>query len=200
MVRTTLTFRATVNAQSGVGRNANVHSEANSRNISSATARPLAELLACSPEAATHLSAESECIQFDAGQTIFRQGDPCRGLYLVVSGDLMRKAERKHSRVTLGVARAGDLLELAAALGDGQHTCTVTAQTPGVLMLLPITSLRSAFSAYPPLQMHLLEELAREVSRSYTSCISVHKGTMRAPVKRGVHAGNGGHAGYGSHS
>lgn len=194
-----LAVRTTVEAQAGVGRDAKVYNEANSRSVSSATARPLAELLACSSEAASLLGDSTECVQFEEGQTIFRQGEPCRGLYLVVNGDLLRKAERKHTRLALGTARAGDLLELAAALGDGLHTCTVTAQTRGVLMLLPISSLRGAFVAYPPLQMHLLEELAREVSRSYASCIAVHKGTMRGVVKRDSHANNGGHSGHGSH-
>ena len=89
---------------------------------------------------------------------------------MVVSGLFLRKAERLKTRLTLGPARAGDLVELAAALGDGHHTYTLCAQTPGSLLLLPIESVNEVFESYPPLRMRLLEELAREVSRAYLTC------------------------------
>jgi CRP-like cAMP-binding protein len=89
---------------------------------------------------------------------------------VVVSGLFQRKAERLKTRFTLSPARAGDLVELAAALGDGHHTYTLNAQTPGSLLLLPIEKLSLAFEKYPPLRMRLLEELAREVSRAYLLC------------------------------
>jgi CRP-like cAMP-binding protein len=68
------------------------------------------------------------------------------------------------------MARSGDLVELAAALGDRIHTYTLVAQSPGSVLLLPIDGLHQAFQSYPPLRMRLLEELAREVSRAYHLC------------------------------
>ncbi len=112
----------------------------------------------------------SRTLDFDAGQVVFRQQGVCKGLYVVVSGEFVRKAERFEMRVTLGTARPGDLVELAAALGDGHHTYTLSAVTPGSLLLLPIEALHQAFVSYPPLRMRLLEELAREVSRAYLTC------------------------------
>jgi CRP-like cAMP-binding protein len=135
-----------------------------------AAAHPIAELLACPPEVADLLNASAECIDFDVGESIFRQSATCRGLWVVVAGILQRKAERAESRVTLGSVRAGELVELAAALGDGRHTYTLTAQSRGSVLLLPIDAIRQAFQAYPPLRMRLLEELAREVSRAYALC------------------------------
>lgn len=101
---------------------------------------------------------------------MFRQAGSCLGLYLIVSGQFQRKTERLETRLTLGAARAGDLVELAAALGDKRHTYTLVAQTPGSVLLLPIEALQQAFETYPPLRMRLLEELAREVSRAYHAC------------------------------
>jgi CRP-like cAMP-binding protein len=75
--------------------------------------------------------------------------------------------------LTLGPGRAGDLVELAAVLGDEPHTYTLLAQTHGTALLLPIEALGQAFQEHPPLRMRLLEELAREVSRSYgASCLN----------------------------
>lgn len=137
------------------------------------SARPLAELLACPPEIANQLNNAAQYLEFKDGETVFRQGAQSRGLYVVVTGEFMRRAERLEVRLMLGLVRAGDLVELAAALGDGRHTYTLTAQTQASMMLLPFDPLLKAFRAYPPLRMRLLEELAREVSRAYTmSCAS----------------------------
>jgi CRP-like cAMP-binding protein len=138
--------------------------------LAAAAARPLAELLECPQEAGSLLSGATRCIDFDGGTVVFRQHGDCKGLYVVVSGDFARKAERFDMRVTLGSVRPGDLVELAATLGDGHHTYTLSAVTPGSLLLLPIEALRRAFESYPPLRMRLLEELAREVSRAYITC------------------------------
>ncbi len=140
------------------------------RRLAAVAAHPLAELLECPQEAGDLLTNASRSVDFDAGQVVFRQHDTCHGLYVVVSGDFVRKAERLEMRVTLGSARPGDLVELAAALGSGLHTYTLTAVTPGSLLQLPIEALQQAFESYPPLRMRLLEELAREVSRGYITC------------------------------
>lgn len=131
---------------------------------------PLSELLACPQSTSQVLTAAAQTIAFDAGEVVFRQGGSCLGLYLVVSGHLLRRAERLDMRVTLGTVRAGDLVELAAALGDRVHTYTLAAQSSGSILLLPIDPLHFAFTSYPPLRMRLLEELAREVSRAYHLC------------------------------
>ena len=147
-----------------------IQPEVQSGRLAAVAAHPLAELLECPPAAGGLLASASVCVEFDAGQVVFRQHEPCKGLYVVVSGDFARKAERFQMRVTLGTARPGDLVELAAALGDGHHTYTLTALTPGSMLLLPIEELHQAFQNYPPLRMQLLEELAREVSRAYMTC------------------------------
>ena len=138
--------------------------------LATVAAHPLAELLECPPEAGILLNGASKNIECASGQVVFGQNDPCKGLYVVVSGDFVRKAERFDMRVTLGSARPGDLVELAAALGDGVHTYTLSAITPGSLLLLPLDALHRAFESYSPLRMRLLEELAREVSRAYITC------------------------------
>jgi CRP-like cAMP-binding protein len=143
--------------------------EARSTQVGAVEAHPVAELLACPPETGILLTASAQCVSFDTGQTIFRQSSVCEGLYLVVSGQLLRRTERLDTRIVLGIARPGDLVELAAALGDPRHTFSLIAQTSGSLLMLPIESLHQAFQNYPPLRMKLLEELAREVSRAYRS-------------------------------
>jgi CRP-like cAMP-binding protein len=156
--------------------------EQGTERLAAAAAHPLAELLECPEQAGQLLSSVSRCVAVNAGEALFRQNASCKGLYVVVSGDFVRKTERLQLRVTLGTARPGDLVELAAVLGDGHHTYTLTAVTPGSVLLLPIDALRSAFENHPPLRMRLLEELAREVSRAYTTCCL----TRVTPARRRV--------------
>jgi hypothetical protein len=153
--------------------------EASSRRIEAVQAHPLAELLACPETTGKLLNGSSQCLDFDSGETVFRQFGLCRGLYVVVSGQFMRKTDRMEIHLTLGPARTGDLVELAAVLGDGHHTYTLTAQSPGSVLLLPKESLNLAFQEHPPLRMQLLEELAREVSRAYYSCCMCRPARMR---------------------
>jgi CRP-like cAMP-binding protein len=133
-------------------------------------AHPVAELLECPPAVALLLNGSAKCISIDAGELVFRQSEACQGLYLLISGHFVRRTERLEKRLTLSPARAGDLVELAAALGDGRHTYTLAAQSAGSVLMLPIKTLNEAFEIHPPLRMQLLEELAREVSRAYCNC------------------------------
>lgn len=148
--------------------------EARSGQREAVQAHPLAELLDCPAAVGSVLNGSTRCIDFQAGGVVFRQSSPCMGLYVIVSGHFLRKAERLETRLTLGPARPGDLVELAAALGEVPHTFTLTAQTPGSALLLPIEALNEAFRTYPPLRMQLLEELAREVCRAYYACSLNH--------------------------
>ncbi|MGC9158301.1 MAG: Crp/Fnr family transcriptional regulator [Terracidiphilus sp.] len=144
--------------------------EAGSGQIETVHARPLAELLDCPAETGNLLNRSAQCLRFESGQVVFRQSESCRGLYVVLSGQFLRRSERQEIRLTLAPVRAGDLVELSAVLGDGHHTCTLTAQDPGSVLLLPVETLYQAFQSHPPLRMRLLEELAREVSRAYHVC------------------------------
>ena len=147
-----------------------MQSDARSDRMDAVAAHPLAELMACPAATANLLSGSTTCIDFDTGQVVFRQSGICEGLYVIVSGRFIRKTERLETRLTLAPVRSGDLVELAAALSGGQHTYTLSAQTPGSVLLLPMQALNLAFESYPPLRMQLLEELAREVSRASNVC------------------------------
>ncbi len=150
-----------------------MHANPKDPHLAAAAARPLSELLDCPPEIRGLLAGAAQSLACATGECVFRQNDAARGLYLVVTGEFLRKAERFNTRLTLGFARQGELVELAAALGDQPHTYTLAAIAPATLLLLPLDALQQAFNQHPPLRMRLLEELAREVSRAYfTSSLS----------------------------
>ncbi len=147
-----------------------VHAYSVDGRSASVAAHPLAELLECPAETGKLLSGAAQSVAFKPGDAVFRQNEECRGLYVIVSGEFLRKTERLNTRLTLGPAYAGDLLELAAALGVNRHTYTLSALTEGSLLMLPMDALQQAFERHPALRMRLLQELAREVSRAYKTC------------------------------
>ena len=120
------------------------------------------------------------------GIRFFASPQLCRGLYVVVSGQFLRKTERMETRLTLGSVRAGDLVELAAALGDGRHTYTLTAQTPGRCCCCQSRRCIRHFRLIRRCRMQLLEELAREVSRAYNACCADAHGRNPAPWEQGL--------------
>src|SRR5579871_1460905 len=96
-----------------------------------AAPHPIAELLACPAAVGNMLNASAENLEFDAGDVLFHQNHVCRGLYVPISGYLLRKAARLDARLTLGTVRAGEVVELAAMLGDVRHTYTLIGQSKG---------------------------------------------------------------------
>jgi CRP-like cAMP-binding protein len=146
------------------------HADDRLKRLAAAAAHPLAELLECPQEVHNLLAGASTRVDFEASQVVFRQHAPCKGLYVVVSGEFVRSAERIQTRFSLGLVRPGELVELAAALCDGHHAFTLRAVSGGTILFLPIEDLHRAFHSHPPLLMRLLEELAREVSRAYITC------------------------------
>ncbi len=135
---------------------------------------PLTELLACPSSIGAQLGAAAVRRDYAKGDVIFAQGADAEGLFLLLGGDFHRTADRKDTRLPLAPMHSGDLAELGAVLGSCPHTFTLVAASPAAALLFPTTILREAFAKYPPLQMHLLEELGREVSRSYAA-ISVNR-------------------------
>jgi len=144
--------------------------QSRSSRIEAVRAHPVAELLECPAAVGVLLNSSAQSINFAPGEAVFRQSQACQGLYLVISGRFHRQTERQQKQIALSPSSAGDLLELAAALGDGRHTYTMTAQSAGTVLMLPMEALCQAFQSYSPLRMRLLEELAREVCRAYYSC------------------------------
>jgi hypothetical protein len=172
--------RQAANARSKNEGDVTMQAEARSVQTGVVEARPLAELLDCPPATGNLLTGSAQCLNVESGQAVFCQDEACKGLYLVISGEFVRRTERLKSRLTLGPVRVGDLVELAAVLGENHHTYTLSALNPGIVLLLPMATLREAFERYPPLRMRLLEELAREVSRAYISCCM----SRRTPARR----------------
>lgn len=99
--------------------------------------------------------------RFEAGQTVFREGDPGDTCYIVCSGRL--RAVRRHAggrTITLATFGRGEIFGELAMLGAGRRSATVQAlqDTEAGAILGP--DMRRLVGAHPDIAVKLLAALA----------------------------------------
>ena len=121
---------------------------------------PLAKLLACPPATSNLLNSSAQSIEFDGGETVFRQSGLCKGLYVIVAGTFLRKAERLEARfATVEVAdspsiffrgMAGTQTPIAIAHGEGYADFSQTGDIDQALVAMRFVDHRGqATEGYP---------------------------------------------------
>ena len=102
----------------------------------------------------------SRLCKFLKGQTIFRQGDPCPGAYIVGSG-LVRvyKSSAGGKEHVLHIVSPGNTFAEVAAIGGFGCPATAQAITPTDCVLLPTDQLQSALREDHELCLEMLSGL-----------------------------------------
>ena len=80
-------------------------------------------------------TAQSENVKFDAGQIIFRQGDPSDKFYIITKGqvDVLRMDKRSGQETQVARLAEGQYFGEIGLLGRTERTATVKAVTPGAV-------------------------------------------------------------------
>ncbi len=98
-----------------------------------------------------------------AGEALFRQRDPARAIFAVLSGRvLLVRHTPAGQRVLLHNARPGELLAEAALFAEAYH-CDAIAATAAELRVIPTPALRDALRRDPALALGLARTLAHQV-------------------------------------
>lgn len=109
---------------------------------------PLLSLLP--PGALDRLIAGGAISEYAKGTTIYRAGDPCDAIFLIVSG---RCEARRPSNGTLGkveeVFGPGDVLGARSFLSHQAHGCSVVVVTRAVLLRIPAKEMNNLFASDP---------------------------------------------------
>jgi len=95
--------------------------------------------------------------QFEAGQTIFREGDAPDHAYLIESGSVEISAERNGRPVILSRLGPGDLLGEMAVIDDSPRTATAVALEPSVALVIDRTQINERLAQTDPIVRALLE-------------------------------------------
>jgi len=95
--------------------------------------RSVSMLKGLTGEQVRRLAAAASRVTLDEGQTLFNEGDPTGGVFIVERGRV--RLTRKGTRIAdLG---PGDMFGEMAALDGGPRVVTVTAAEPATLVALP---------------------------------------------------------------
>ena len=104
--------------------------------------------------------------ELEAGDILFRAGDPVRSIFLVASGALRLIRALPHGfELTLQRAGPGAILAEASLFAERYH-CDATAIDDAVLRIVPLRRIRTALRDDPPLAAALMRHLAQEVQRA----------------------------------
>jgi GNAT superfamily N-acetyltransferase len=96
---------------------------------------------------------------FDRGQDIFRTGEPCTEMYLILDGEVAVFVEGREGRI--GTVHAGECLGEVAVLTGGEHSATARAITPVEAGVLTKKDLQSVVRLRPGIGVVLYRNLAR---------------------------------------
>lgn len=110
-------------------------------------------------EQLTRLAAECKYVNFPEGAEVFRQGEPCEEMYLLIDGEVSIHIEG-HER-PIGRVRAGECLGEISVLTGGEHAATARAATPVEAGVLTKRDLQNLVRLRPGIGVVLYRNLAR---------------------------------------
>ncbi|HYR29270.1 MAG TPA: cyclic nucleotide-binding domain-containing protein [Thermoanaerobaculia bacterium] len=116
----------------------------------------------------TNLADRETLIRFSAGQTLFREGETPRGVYVLHSGtvDLLFSA-RDGSAKPLREAQPGQILGLSCVVTQRPHDCTATAAEPCEVAFIERDDFLRALDDSPAVWFSVLRVLSSEVNAVY---------------------------------
>jgi CRP-like cAMP-binding protein len=104
--------------------------------------------------------------RFDAGATIFSEGEPGRSMYIVHSGELMVSKRGDSGRVIgMAVLKPGDFFGEMTLIEMQNRSATVVAQSPTVLYELAAKSLYAYYKADIHAYVMVIQNINRELCR-----------------------------------
>ena len=114
------------------------------------------------PEAAlARLAALAVEVRLQAGQTLFLEGEPCPGLYLVRAGRVrIYKSSLDGREQVLRVAREGESFAEVPVFDGGLAPASAEAMEPSTVYLLPTAGLIALVRASPEIGLGVLRVFA----------------------------------------
>jgi CRP-like cAMP-binding protein len=105
-----------------------------------------------------------------AGEIIFREGDPPRGIFVLYSGtiDLIFSGRNGASK-SLRTATPGVIVGLSDAISNRPHDCTASTRTGARIGFVPIDALRQQLEETPQLWLSIAKFLSADVDSCWAS-------------------------------
>ncbi len=89
--------------------------------------------------------------RYENGETIFAEGNPCVGMYILKTGRVKLLRSSKQKEQLLALVKAGEPLDLVPLLDGGPHTFSAKARGPISLYLIDSPTVTELIWSIPPL-------------------------------------------------
>lgn len=111
------------------------------------------------------LAALERPSKIDAGDTLFREGDEPRGVYLVHDGrfDLVFSSRSGFAK-PLRTADSGQILGLSCIVSNRPHDCSATARSEAMVGFIPKDEFERVLATNPQLWMTVLQMISSDIS------------------------------------
>ncbi len=104
---------------------------------------------------------------FEPGQHVFRQGEPCNGVYSIVAGTLaIRKADVHGNAVLVRMRHEGETLGYRDFFAGGVFTTSAEALEPARICFIDKRSVRALLDRNPALGLGFLRRLASDLQKA----------------------------------
>jgi CRP-like cAMP-binding protein len=119
---------------------------------------------AANPELIEALERRSSILQSGKGHTLFSQGEPCEGLYILENGEAALALFSPAGRVVMCLnAGAGSVLGLPAVVGGEPYSLTATIRKDSAVKFVSRADFEALIQDEPWLYPSVLQVLAAEV-------------------------------------
>jgi CRP-like cAMP-binding protein len=109
------------------------------------------------------LAFMSQRVAFDAGKTLFQQGDAADAAYLIIEGEADILVDTSTGSITIATLRANDIVGEMAILCDVPRTATVRAKTRLVALRIAKEPFLRMVREFPKMAVSIMRELAHRL-------------------------------------
>ena len=111
------------------------------------------------------LARVGELRRFEAGSTVFRQGEPGDEMFVILAGKVRIESQGRQGPVTLEELESGSIFGEMSLLERVPRSASAIAVEPTTLIAIREDRLRAAIAAEPELAMRMLRALSARVRR-----------------------------------
>jgi CRP/FNR family transcriptional regulator len=113
------------------------------------------------------LNRSKTCSYYCAGQPIFNQGDPCEGVFTVMSGTVaIRKNDSQGNSAVMRLRHAGETIGYRDFFAGREFTTTAEALAPSHVCFIRRDAVRNLIGSNPTLGVMLLQQVAVDLQHA----------------------------------
>lgn len=123
--------------------------------------------------------------RFDAGETLFHEGDPCEGLFLIGEGTVkISKSSASGREIMLAMESAPSSVAEVPLFDEGVYPATVKATTPVTAFLLRKEDFRRFCLQHPEVALRVFAVLGKRLRQLVSLIEAITFGSVRQRLAR----------------